>query len=219
MRDTAAACVARGVAIGAHVSYRDREGFGRRVVDLRPDRLVRDLVEQWGALTEQVEAVGGTVSFVKPHGALYHRMGTDPAVAGAVVEALAHVGSGTLVAQAGTVVVGRGREAGVRVVAEGFPDRGYLGDGRLAPRTERGAVIEDPLEVSRRAVSLIRRGGVEALDGTWTVVDAETLCIHGDAEGSADTARAVRAALEAHGVAVRSFMPAAGAGGAPAAAP
>ncbi len=206
MRDTAAACVARGVTIGAHVSYRDRDGFGRRVLHVPPVDLVRDIMDQWVALTAEVDAVGGTVSFVKPHGALYTQMGTDPSVAEAVVHAVTDVGGGTLVAQAGTLVVDRARRAGLRVVPEGFPDRAYLRDGRLVSRTEPGALIDDPGEVGRRAVSLIRRGGVEAIDGTWTAVDAETLCIHGDTSGAADTARAVRTALEGHGVVVRSFV-------------
>ncbi len=205
MRDTASACVARGVSIGAHVSYRDRDGFGRRAVAVSPEELLADIVAQWVALTTEVGTVGGAVTFVKPHGALYHQMGTDPEVADTVVAAVAEVGGGTLLAQAGTPVVERARAAGLRVVTEGFPDRAYRSDGRLAPRTASGAVIEDPEEVGRRAVSLIRRGGVDAVDGQWTVVEAETLCIHGDVEGAAATARAVRSALERHGVVVRSF--------------
>ena len=206
MRSTAAACVARGVTIGAHVSYRDRAGFGRRAMSTTPAALVADIVDQWAALTEQVGAVGGTVLFVKPHGALYHQMGVDPTVAAAVVDSLGRVGVGTLVAQAGTVVAAVARRAGVRVVPEGFPDRAYLPDGRLASRAEPGALVEDPAEVGRRAVTLTRLGGAVAIDGTWTAVEVETLCIHGDTEGAAATARAVRAALEAEGVVVRTFV-------------
>lgn len=206
MRSTAEVCVARGVAIGAHVSYRDRAGFGRRDLDIDPGTLARDIVEQWRILDEQVRAVGGTVSFVKPHGALYHRMGHDPAVAGAVVRAVDQVGGGALVAQAGTEVAGVAARIGLRVVAEGFPDRAYLADGHLAPRSRPGALVEDPVVVGGRAVALALRGGTEAVDGSWTPVEAETLCIHGDAEGADETARAVRAALEAAGVTVRSFV-------------
>ncbi len=206
MRSTAAACVARGVTIGAHVSFRDREGFGRRALMTPPAALTRDIVDQWTALTDQVGAAGGTVSFVKPHGALYHRMGVDPAVAAAVVDALSGVGAAALVAQGGTVVATLAARAGLRVVAEGFPDRGYLPDGRLAPRTEPGALVEDPVEAGRRAVSLARRGGTEALDGTWAAVEVETLCIHGDGDRAPESARAVRRALEADGIRVRSFV-------------
>jgi 5-oxoprolinase (ATP-hydrolysing) subunit A len=206
MGDTASACVDRGVAIGAHVSFRDREGFGRRTMSVPPQQLVADLMDQWTILATAVSAVGGTVSFVKPHGALYHQMGTDPSVADAVVAFVVGVGRVPLVAQADTVVSRRAGEAGVRVVAEGFPDRGYRRDGRLAPRAAAGALVHDPDEVGRRAVSLVQRGGVEAVDGTWTAVEAETLCIHGDAEGAATTASTVRAALEGHGVVLRSFV-------------
>ncbi len=157
-------------------------------------------------LDEQVRAVGGALSFVKPHGALYHRMGVDPAVASAVVRAVTRAGAGALVAQAGTVVEVVATRAGLRVVREGFPDRAYLRDGRLAPRDRPGAVVEDPLSTGRRAVALTRDGGIEALDGTWTPVQAETLCIHGDAEHAPETAGTVRAALEREGVTVRSFI-------------
>jgi len=206
MRSTAAACVARGVTIGAHVSYRDRVGFGRRAVRTHQAALTRDIVEQWMALTEQVESVGGTVSYIKPHGALYHQMGVDPTVAAAVVDAIGHVGSAALVAQGGTVVAELGGRAGLRVVPEGFPDPAYLADGRLAPRTEPGALVATPAEAGRRAVALALRGGTEALDGTWAAVEVETLCIHGDRDGAADSARAVRSALEAEGIRVRPFV-------------
>ena len=205
MRTTAAACLARGVVIGAHVSYRDREGFGRRAMDVPPATLVGDIVEQWETLAAPVGALGATITFVKPHGALYHRMGVDPAVAASVVEAVGQVGAGVLVAQAGTVVVDPARRAGIRVVPEGFPDRAYLTDGRLAPRHEAGDLIEDPEAVGRRALSLARDGGLEALDGTWTTVEAETLCLHGDSPGAAEAARAVRAALAGGGIVVRAF--------------
>jgi len=205
MRTTAAACVARRVVIGAHVSYRDREGFGRRAMDVPPAVLVGDIVDQWEALAAQVGAVGGGIAFVKPHGALYDRMGVDRTVAASVVEAVRQVGGGMLVAQAGTVVVDPARGAGIRVVPEGFPDRAYLADGRLAPRRGPGALIEDPEVVGRRALSLVREGGADAVDGTWTAVEVETLCLHGDSPGAADAARAVREALEGAGIVVRPF--------------
>ena len=211
MRATAAACIERGVAIGAHVSYRDREGFGRRVLGTPADVLVADILDQWAALVAEVDAVGGSVSFVKPHGALYNQMGIDPAVADAVVEAVSRLGGPTLVAPAGAWW--RTRPAGRdRVVPEGFPDRGYLPDGRLVPRDLDGALVDDPVDVARRAVSLVRRHGLEAVDGAWTAVEVETLCIHGDAADAADNARAVRSALESDGIVVRPFLPA-GSGG------
>ena len=206
MRATAGAALQRGVVIGAHVSYRDREGFGRRPIEVSAGRLVDDIVEQWVVLDAEVRAAGGTVTFVKPHGALYNRMGTDPSIAASVVEAVSRLGSRVLVAQSGTGVVGRAAEAGVRVVVEGFPDRGYLADGGLAPRHRSGALVDDPAEAARRAVSMVERGGVEAVDGTWEPVAVETLCIHGDSPGAVETARQVRSALEAQAIGLRPFV-------------
>lgn len=206
MLATAIAALARGVVIGAHVAFRDREGFGRRVLDVEPAQLVDDIVEQCRVLDEVVTAAGGRVAFVKPHGALYNLMGTDPTVAASVVDAVSRHPSRVLVAQAGTVVVAVAQRAGIRMVPEGFCDRGYRADGRLAGRDDAGGVIDDPAVAARRAVSLVVRGGIEAVDGTWTPVGLETLCIHGDNPHAADTARAVRSVLEDQGVTLTPFV-------------
>ena len=166
MRATAEAALRLGVVIGAHVSYRDRDGFGRRTVAVDPVQLAHDIVRQWSTLAEEVRAAGGTVSYVKPHGALYNRMGADPVVAAAVVDAISGLDNPVLVAQPGTAVVGPALRAGIRVVAEGFPDRGYLADGALAPRDRPGALVDDPLAVADRALSFVSRGGIDAVDGT-----------------------------------------------------
>jgi UPF0271 protein len=205
MAATAAACVDRGVTIGAHVSFRDRAGFGRRPMSVEPVRLIADLVEQGRTLATHCRAVGGAVRFVKPHGALYHQMGVEPAVADAVVAAMEELGIDTVVAQPGTVVVDRARAAGLRVVAEGFPDRAYLADGRLAPRARPDALVDDPEVAGRRAVSLVLDGGLQAVDGAWVAVPVGTLCIHGDAPDADRTARSVRRALEAAGITVAPF--------------
>jgi UPF0271 protein len=207
MQATAAACLARGVTIGAHVSYRDRGGFGRRPVHREPSLLVDDIIEQCEVLCGEVDAAGGEVAYVKPHGALYNQMGVDAVVAASVVEALARQGIRVLVAQGGTVVAERARRAGLRVVLEGFPDRGYRSDGLLAGRGDPGALISDPAVVGRRAVSLVNRGGVRAIDGAWTAIELETLCVHGDAPDAAEIARAARSALTAGGITVRPFVP------------
>ena len=207
MQATASACLARGVTIGAHVSYRDRQGFGRARMETAPLQLVGDILEQCELLCDVVSSLGGTVAYVKPHGALYNRMGTDTAVAASVVEALSRQGVGVLVAQAATAVIEPAHRAGLRVVLEGFPDRGYRPDGLLAGRDEPGALITDPAATGERAVSLATRGGITAVNGSWTAVAARTLCIHGDAPTAGETARAVRSALEAADVTIRAFVP------------
>jgi UPF0271 protein len=132
-------------------------------------------------------------------------MATDPDVAASVVEGILSAGIPVLVAQPGTVVAESADANDVRIVPEGFPDRGYQADGRLADRGEPGALFDDPDETARRAVSMVERCGVEAVDGTWVRFGTETLCIHGDSPAAAETARRVRSALQAAGIALRPF--------------
>jgi UPF0271 protein len=199
------AALERGVAIGAHVSYRDREGFGRRTMEVPAPQLLADIIEQYGILAAMATGSGGSVAYVKPHGALYNRMGVDQAVAAVVVKAVQECGVRQLVAQAGTAVAGLAAAAGLEVVGEAFADRGYLRDGRLVPRSEADALVTDPHLVAQRALSLVTRGGIEAADGSWVAVACETLCVHGDTPSASASARETRAALEAAGVTVRSF--------------
>jgi len=209
MRAAAAACVERGVAIGAHFSYRDRSGFGRRDREVTADRLTADVLEQWATLADESAAVGGTVAYAKPHGALYHRMATDPEVAAVVVEALAPHCT-MLVAPPGSAVDAPARKAGLRVVPEGFPDRAYDEDGRLTPRDLPGAVVDDEAAVAVRALTLVQRGGIATRGGRWIELRVETLCIHGDSPRAAASARTVRELLEHAGLAVRAFSVAPG---------
>jgi UPF0271 protein len=207
IRASLVAALERGVTVGAHVSYRDREGFGRRPQEVPVDRLRADIVEQYGILAGLAAAVGGSVPYLKPHGALYNRMGVDEAVAAVVVDAVKDCGISRLVAQAGTVVAELAAEAGLEVIAEAFADRGYLSDGRLVPRGDPDAVFSDPLVVAKRAISLVTRGGIEAADGSWVPVACETLCVHGDSPSASASAQETRRALEAAGVTVRRFVP------------
>jgi 5-oxoprolinase (ATP-hydrolysing) subunit A len=207
MRAAAAACVERGVAIGAHVSYRDREGFGRRPLEVPPDQLAADLVEQWEALIEEVTTAGGRVTYVKPHGALYSTMGTDAVVAAAVVDTFAPR-CPVLVGPPGGAHEAPATARGMVVVPEGFCDRGYDTGGLLVARGQPGDLVDDPVAVAGRARSLAIDGGVPGVDGTWIALDVRTLCVHGDRDGAEVRARAVRDALSAAGVEVRSFAPA-----------
>lgn len=205
MQAAAGACVERGVAVGAHVSFRDRDGFGRRVLDVPPRVVTADILEQVAGLAAAVTPEGATIAYLKPHGALYNQMGIDPALAAAVVEATRATGVGTLVGQMPSAIVVPAQEAGLTVIPEAFPDRGYRGDGRLVARGEPGALVEDPAQVAERALSLVVRGGIESIDGHWAAVEVATVCVHGDSPGAAGTARAVRDALESAGVTVRAF--------------
>jgi len=202
-----AACrtaVLRGVSIGAHPSYRDLAGFGRREMEVPSEHLHADVLYQVSALAGMAAHVGGTLSHIKPHGALYNRVAVDLEVAEVVVD-VAHSLALPVVGLPGSAIESACRRAGVRFVREAFTDRGYLADGTLAPRGLDGAVLTDPHEVAERAVRIATEGVVVALDGTEVAARVDSLCVHGDTAGAVDLARAVRTALDHVGVEVTAF--------------
>jgi UPF0271 protein len=205
MAATLAAAARHAVTVGAHPSYDDREGFGRRHVEVTPAALTAGLVVQIAALRDMAGEAGTAVTYVKPHGALYSRMATDAATAGAVLDALAEFGDLTLLAPAGSPALDAAVARGVPVAGEAFADRAYGTDGALVPRAMPGAVIGDPSEAARRAVLLATEGTVPAVDGSRLSLEARSICVHGDTPGAAAVAGAVRAALEAAGVTVEPF--------------
>ncbi|WP_127480441.1 5-oxoprolinase subunit PxpA [Nocardioides pantholopis] len=176
-----------GVAVGAQVSYADRENFGRLARDVPGDVLREQVADQVGTLGEIAAAAGTTVSYVKPHGALYHRVLDDEEQAAAVL-----AGSGVLplLGMPGALLSGAER-SGRRAWLEGFPDRGYGADGRLLPRGRPGALMETEAEIAAQAVRLA--GSVDSV------------CVHGDSPGAVASARAVRRALEQTGFRIASL--------------
>jgi len=206
MRRTLGEAVERHVVVGAHPSYPDRAGFGRREMELSPSRLTDDMLYQIGALDGLARSYATRVSFVKPHGALYHRMGVDEACAKAICDALRAYGDLVLLAPYGSVAIGVAEHFGVEVATEAFADRAYLPDGRLAPRSDPGAVVTDADDVAARAVALAVDHRVRTTEGDWIVVTASSICIHGDTPGAAALGRRVRHALAEAGVVVEPFV-------------
>lgn len=205
MLDTARMAASRGVALGAHPSYPDREGFGRRPMRMEADELFATVLYQVGAMAAAAAAVGTSLRFVKPHGALYNQAATDPDVAEPVVRAAASTGL-ALLCPYGSAMQRLGTTMGVRCFSEAFADRGYAPDGTLVDRSSPGALIDDPSEVARRAVRLAARREVEASDGSVIRVPADSLCLHGDTPGAVELARSVRRALEDAGMTLRPFV-------------
>ena len=206
-RATCGLAVRHGVVVGAHVSYRDLAGFGRRFLDVDPHELTDEVVYQVGALQALARVAGTAVRYVKPHGALYTAIAHHEAQAGAVVRAVVEVDPTLpLLAQPGSVVARLAQVAGLRVVPEGFPDRAYTADGRLVPRSTAGAVVHDPQEVARRAVRLALDGTTTTADGDRVLLAVESLCVHGDTPQAVAVAAATRAALDEAGVPVATFL-------------
>lgn len=205
---TVKAAAHRGVAIGAHVSYPDLAGFGRRDMDIAPADLTADVVYQIGALTGLATAVGAEVRYVKPHGALYNRIAVDAVQAAAVIAALKAVDPTlVLMGLAGAPILDQARAAGLAVVAEAYADRAYTPAGHLVPRREAGAVLHDVPLIAARMVRLATEGVVEAIDGSVIRIDAQSICVHGDSPGAVAIAREVRGRLEAAGIAIAPFLP------------
>jgi UPF0271 protein len=186
MRRVLEACAANGTRAGAHPSYVDRDGFGRRALEVAPDVLRAQVAEQCERLLAVADAARVKVASVKPHGALYHAADRDPALARAVVggavEALGY--DVVIVGPAGGALAEAAGEAGVGFAREGFADRGVGPDGKLLPRGQPGALVTDPAVAAARARELAFGGAID------------TLCVHGDTPGAAVIARAVRAALD-----------------------
>ena len=198
----------RGVAIGAHVSYPDLAGFGRRDMDIAPADLTADVVYQIGALTGLAAAAGAEVRYVKPHGALYNRIAVDAVQGAAVIAALKAVDPTlVLMGLAGAPILDQARAAGLTVVAEAYADRAYTPAGHLVPRREAGAVLHDASLIAARMVRLATEGVVEAIDGSVIRIDAQSICVHGDSPGAVAIAREVRGRLEAAGIAIAPFLP------------
>ncbi len=205
MRRTCGIAARSGVAIGAHVSYPDLVGFGRRFIDIAPNELADVVTYQIGALQAIAIASGTRVSYVKPHGALYNAIVTHEAQAAAVVAGVAACGPLPLMGLANSAVLRLAAQAGLPTVTEGFVDRAYNTDGSLVSRLLPGAVLHDVELVAARAVRLVTNRTVIAIDGSEIEVDFDSLCVHGDTPDAVQIAGAVRVALAAANIGLRPF--------------
>lgn len=204
-RRTARLAARHGVAVGAHVGYRDLAGFGRRDRDVDAGTLTDETLYQIGALRALAAAEGVRVSYVKPHGALYNRIVHDEVQAAAVIDGIVAAGDDLAVmGLPGSRVLQLAAGRGLRVLREAFADRAYRADGTLVPRSEPGAVLHDAEAIAARVVGLARTGTVTAITGESVAIAADSVCVHGDTAGAVAIARAVRAALDRAGVDVAS---------------
>ena len=203
---TCRAAVEAGVVIGAHIGYRDLAGFGRRFIDVDLDELRNDVIYQLGALRALAEAAGGSVEYVKPHGALYTTMAHHEGQAQAVIDGIRTFDDSLpVLLLPGSVGVRTAEAAGLRAVAEAFADRAYEPDGSLVSRTKPGAVLHDVDTVITNMTRRATDGTIVAIDGTVVRPNAESICLHGDTPGTVAMAAAVRSALEAAGVTIAPF--------------
>lgn len=206
LRRTTVDAVAGGVSVGAHVSYRDLAGFGRRFLDVPPGELTDEVLYQMGALAAFTRLAGDRVRYVKPHGALYNAIVHHEGQAAAVVAAVkAFDPALPVLGLPGSRFLDLAEEAGLPTYREAFADRAYTPEGTLVSRREPGAVLHDPEAIADRCLRIAHGEPIEAVDGTRIVLEADSLCVHGDSPGAVDIARAVADRLRAEGVTVTPF--------------
>lgn len=203
MDKTVRECVSRGVGIGAHPSFPDLVGFGRRAMDLTADEVRTDTLYQIGALSAFAAAHGTGLAHVAPHGRLGNLVAVREDYATAVVQAVQAFDPSLIVlAQAGELY-DAARAAGLDVAVVGIADRAYEDDGTLVPRSQPGAVIHDPQEVCARTVRMVTEGVISSLNGVDIPVVCDTVLLHGDNPGAVELARSIRSSLEAADVEIR----------------
>ncbi len=206
MWKTVKLAVRHGVAVGAHPSYPDLVGFGRRAMDSTPEEISADVTYQIGALSAFCQREGVRLHHVKAHGALYNKAADTPSVATAIAQAIKMVDAElTMVCLSNSAMVTAAQEAGIPYVEEVFADRAYTREGKLVPRSREGAVLHDPSIIAQRVLDMVRGRTVVAIDGTEIPLTAETICVHGDTTGSFEMIKAIRCRLEEANVALKTF--------------
>lgn len=203
MHAVCALAVVHGVAIGAQVSYPDRDNFGRVAMDIDTQQLDASLENQFVLLAEIARTNGTRVSYIKPHGALYNTAATNEALAGVVV-GLARRHQVALFGLANSATAHLAMRREVRFVSEWFADRSYFSNELLTPRSHPDALITEPGRIHARVTQVLKHGTVDTVDDALLVVQAETICVHSDTPGAAELLRAVQSAFTDAGVVARA---------------
>ncbi len=204
MRETAEIAVRKGVAIGAHPSFPDRDGFGRRAMNLPLDDVERIVVEQIKALRDICETAGVRMRHVKPHGALYNQAARDAELSNAIARAVRSVDRDLILyGLAGSALISEAENCGIRSASEVFADRTYRPDGSLTPRSDPNALIEETDAAVAQVLQMVESNTVTAIDGTVIPISAETICIHGDGKNALEFARTIHNKLVENGITIR----------------
>ncbi len=201
MRKTVRLAKENDVAVGAHPGYPDLLGFGRRYMKLSPEEARNYILYQVGALHAFARAEGLELQHVKPHGALYNALVREEELARAVIEGIVDFDKNLIfVALSSSRPAEMAGEMGVKVAHEVFADRAYNPDGTLVSRSKPGAVIQDKNEIVERVVSMVKDGGVKAINGEWVELRADSICVHGDNPKAVEITAHIRRVLEEEGV-------------------
>jgi len=196
---------AQGVCIGAHPSYPDLVGFGRRVIAATPEEIYADLLYQLGALDAFCRANGVAMQHVKAHGALNNVAAKDEGVAGAIAAAIKAFDPILLVyAMPQSAMMVAAEQAGLPIVREAFADRAYNPDATLVARSKPGAMVTDPAEAAERMSRLITEGRIRTIDGDDLLLEADSICVHSDTPTAVAIATALQERFASDGIVVRA---------------
>jgi UPF0271 protein len=201
VRKTVRLAVDHGVAVGAHPSLPDLQGFGRRLMKITAQDMYDLVLYQAGAVEAFARAAGVKLHHVKCHGALYNMAANDEALSDALVRAVKDLGEGVILyALSGSVNLRKAKLAGIQAAGEVFADRGYTDEGTLSPRDKPGAMIEDAAQAVKQALAMVEEGYVTSLGGKRVAVAADTLCLHGDQPGAVAFAKEIRKTFASKGI-------------------
>jgi 5-oxoprolinase (ATP-hydrolysing) subunit A len=205
IRKTVETAIEKNVAVGAHPSFPDLQGFGRREMKMPPGEIYDAVLYQVAALKGICEALGGRLHHVKPHGALYNQAARDAEIAAAIAEAVQKIDAGLIFyGLSGSFLISEAEKIGLKTASEVFADRTYQPDGSLTPRARPDALIEDETESLAQVLRMIQKQTVIATNGETVPLKAETVCIHGDGARALEFARAINARLRANGISIET---------------
>lgn len=207
MFETLSIAKQNNVIVGAHPGYNDKQGFGRRVIPMKPAEIGRMVAAQIGSLVAIASLVGVNVSYVKPHGALGNLAARDKDVAAEIVKVVAQVDKNlSILAISGNELEHAARSSGMPVYSEIFADRGYLSSGQLVPRGQQGAMIEDANEAADRLIAFMKDGFMPVINGDPIKLNAQSICVHGDSPTAVSMAQTIRQKLTAEGISILPFL-------------
>lgn len=204
MAQTVAKAQAAGTAIGAHPSYPDRQGFGRRFMSMQPDEVKHLVIYQIGALKAFTK--NGQLHHVKPHGALYNRAAKDHELAMAICQGIQAVDPKLpIYGLAGSQLIKAAQEIGLPYAQEAFADRNHEADGSLVARSHDKAVITDPELIAKRVLKLIQTQSLQTIDGGSLNLKADSICVHGDNKAALEIVEKIRSVLSEANIQIKSF--------------
>ncbi|MET0299199.1 MAG: 5-oxoprolinase subunit PxpA [Flavitalea sp.] len=206
MQQTVKLALGKGLAVGAHPSFPDLQGFGRRNMQLSDTEIYQLIIYQLGAIAAFVKIENGRLHHVKPHGALYNMAAKNDGMANAIASAVADFDASLILyGPAGSALLSAGKAAGLRTACEAFTERAYMSDSSLAPRTLPGAIIEDKWEMREQLINIVTGKPVTTLDGQSLVIEADTICLHSDNKHAKIFAQEIVSTLKEQQIEIRSL--------------